>query len=609
MDPISPCLPKIATNADLKQDDNTILRRGRFYFCAKLAQTILVYPATEGALLALRTVKLLTYAPVKAGLYKISGYHTKASTYFQKEYLKTMQVVRNIGLIPSLAKRTFKDIIAKDEQFKDDITQKTPEEYLNVKVKFNRSPQYFSNYLHGGRTCDVISPIGITEFAATTDAELKTIMASHLFKADTLAINFGCPNVATFINKAQEDRSIETFKVDAKSAYREPMAYHATHGKIQSGVFLVPTNLPHEVLERFEEAAQKLQNSRDITCVNTNCQVLKAAGFSIEGVDMEDIIFPNKLIEHFLFRNVFYTDLNGDKHKVHFNIVNTTPDTLNEFFEKVDMAVISTRYRHKLRKNDTEEKQKARGEAAKAIIAKEAKRIAATESTQPLNEEDLKQRKMTISVPSFVGDLFTRIWGRHTLYELDLTDQQVEITQAFQDLANKNDQDKTVKLHPFPQKKPSLVTRLKKNIFFSGPMIRLLRRHMMGRVDKIYLRTQDIFQYIKSNKDAHLNYVLLDDKIVIAKVNVNDEKAKGHAKTADWALSKHALLSGRQDVYCSGEMWYDEANGRFMMDGNSGTYVPTAARVKTVVTLANKIFNAQGTKNIFEAVETKEAVV
>ena len=72
-------------------------------------------------------------------------------------------------------------------------------------------------------------------------------------------------------------------------------------------------------------------------------------------------------------------------------------------------------------------------------------------------------------------------------------------------------------------------------------------------------------------------------------------------KAADWALSKHALLAGRQEVYCSGEIWYDKAKNRFMMNHDSGTYLPTAKRVQVVVDLANKIFEAEKFDHIFEA--------
>lgn len=579
--------------AKTEQHINVKDRHSRLYFCGKFVQTIILRPITTTARLSYRTVKLLTWVPVKACLYTLSGYHTKSAAFSESEYLNAVKAVRDILFIPSVIKSAFKDIVATREIFVDDIERKPTQNYL--KVDYTKGSQQLSSYLHGCGTFEVIYPEGITEFAATTDADLKTIMASHLFKPDMMAINFGTPNVATFVTEGKEDGSVQTIKVDAKSLYRAPMGYHATNGKIQSGVFLVPTNLPEEALLRFKKAAEGLQESKDITCVNTNCRVLQQAGFSIEGIAMDQTVFPMALLEHLLFRNVFYTDSQGTKHKVHFDILNTTKLSLEKFFEEVDTAVVGTRQRHLRRNADTEENQKARGAAAQALIAQEVERLRLAGPPQQINDEHLGQRKVTVSVPSFLGNAIARFWGRHTMYEVDLSDRREEIFKAFQSFTSP-------KLLPFPQEKPSLVTRLKRDLFFSGPVIRFLRRHMMGRVDTIYLRTQDIFKYLKSTEGAHLNYVLLDKKMVLAMVQASGNSGAVHRKTADWALSKHALLAGRQEVYCSGEIWYDRTKDLFVMNDDSGTYKPSPERVKAVVALANKFFEA----NLFEAMAATE---
>ena len=573
---------------------------GRLYFCAKLAQTILLRPITKTVTLGLRTVKLLTWDITKAALYKVSGYHTESADFLKNQYLKTVKAVRDILLIPSVANRARLDIFAPRTKTVDTREQNNTKSYINPKVQCTTSTEPFTSYLHGSAHFEVISPDKIIEFPATSDAVLQTIMASNLFKADVMAINFGSPNVATFVMEAKEDGSVDAVKVDAKSLKREEMTYHGTKGKIQSGVFLVPTNLPDEALKRFKDAATKLQGRKDITCVNTNCRVLEAAGFSIEGVAMDEIVFPNTMMEHFLFRNVFYTDSKGVKHKIYFDIVNTTTKKLDEYFEGVDTAVVGTRLRHAARHSDTEEKQKARGEAATVMIKEENDRLGGAELVAQIDDKYLGRRKFTISVPSFLGSAIARIWGRHTIYELDLSDKREKIAEAFQGLAT-NDTDKSLKLRPFPQKNPSKSTILKKHVLFSGPVIRFLRRHMMGQVDVIHAYTQDIFSRLKGTKGERLNYVLLDDKIVLARVHANGKSNEQHKKIADWALSKHALLSGRQDVYCSGEMWYDEATNQFMMNQDSGTYEPTFARVEVVARLANEIFDAKKFNHEFTA--------
>lgn len=565
--------------------------KGLHYF-GKLVASILFRPAFNTVKFTLRSVKLLTWDSAKSALYKISGFHTESAEHFESEYLKTVKVARDILFTPTVIKRAYMDMVGKREYFVDDLS--AGESF--IKVPCTKQFDQYASYLHGVTTVEVSRPDNVSEFPATTDGSLQTIMASHLFKPGMLAINFGSPNVATFLTK-EEDGKVQTVKVDAKSLRREKMKFHATNGKIQSGIFFVPKNLPPEALQRYEDAAKAMQGRKDYTCVNTNARVLEAAGFSIEGAPMDQIIFPNTFFEHLLYRNVFYTDSNGIKHKVHFEIVNTTPYTIEQYMEKVDTAVVGTRLRHKRRNRDTVEKQEIRGAAAKAIIAAEAVRLknVSVDNSAP----DMERRRATVSVPSNFGNLLANIWGRHTIYEMDLSDKRDEIKAAFVDVAQVEGIEK---LRPFPQTSVSLTTRLKRDFFFSGPMIRFLRRHMMGHVDTIFMNSKDLFSHLKSTKGERLNYVLLGDKVVVAKVHANNESNHKHRKAADWALSKHALLANREEVYCSGEMWYDEVKKSFMLNSDSGTYIPTQARVERVATLANNIFKSDS----FKAVQNGE---
>lgn len=525
---------------------------------------------------------------MKSCFNKVSGNRTQSADFVESAYLDAAKALRDLLFIPSLAKRAFQDMTVKHQESIDDIPRRDPEAYL--KVNYTTRFHQFSSYQHGLETFRVIHPVGISEFPAVTDGSLQTIMASHLFQPGMMAINFGNPNVATFITEQKKDE-VETVKIDAKSLWRDEMTYHGTSGKMQSGIFFVPTNLPQEALARFQETAKKMQGRKDITCVNTNCRVLKEAGFSIENVALDEVVFPNTLMEHLLFRKAFYTDLKGIKHKVHFDILNTTPRTLEQYCEEVDTAVIGTRYRHQRRNNDTEENQKTRSLIAQILIQEEKDHLASSTSMEKMEskEASLTKRKITISVPSLIGDAVARIWGRHTIFEVDLSDKRAEIAQAFAELAQRQNQ-KEVKLLPFPQKRPSLATRIKRDIFFSGAMIRFLRGHMMGRVDELELDADNLFRHLKTTKGERLNYVILDDKVALSRIQANGNSDEAHRRTADWALSKHALLANRQEVYCSGEIWYNEDQDRYLMNGDSGSYLPTPDHVEVAAKLANRFF-------------------
>ena len=553
----------------------------RFHYFTVAVSAILLRPVAKSLALTYRLIKLTSWVPGKVVCYKMNGYHTEANDFFTREYLKTVRTARDLFFAPSLGISAFKDFIHGNCQ-RTQQPLASEKKYLNEKVTYTESFQQFSSDLHGIKTFKVIKPNCISSFRAASDGSLRTVMASHFLKANTMAINFGTPNVASFLTKEEEGK-INTYKVDAKSLYRQPSNYHATNGKMQSGIFMVPTDLPEEALKRFEEAAKAMDGSKNITCVNTNCRVLKQAGFSIEGIDLDKVVFPNTFMAHLLFRKVFYTDSKGHKTQVHFDIINTTSKDLEEYFDEVDLAVIGTRLRHKKRNSDTPENQKVRSEAGKAIIAAEKKLIGENENKVEEKPSSNLMHRVTISVPSTLGNAVAQVWGRHTIYELELNKaQQRRVATCF----------RAAPLLPFASKKSSLFTKLKKNVFFSGPAIRFLRRHMMGRADRLVLTTDHLMRHLKSVKETKFNYVLLEDKIVIAKIEQGKKEA--HRQAADWALSKHALLSGRRPVHCSGELWYDESQEKFVVNDDSGTYQPDQQRGQEFAELANEFLERKG---------------
>jgi hypothetical protein len=212
--------------------DNTIVHGSRSYFFMKIAETILLKTPATTLKLGYRTAKLITWVPLKYSFQKLAGYHTESANFFESEYLNAIKALRDLIFIPSVIKRAFQDMVATREVFSNDFENVEYNDYIDTRVDCTLKFQQFSSYLHGCKIFNVIKPD--TEFAATSDASLQIIMASHLFKPGVMAINFGVPNVATFVTKKEGD-STQTVKVDAKSLWREEMTFHPTNGKMQSG--------------------------------------------------------------------------------------------------------------------------------------------------------------------------------------------------------------------------------------------------------------------------------------------------------------------------------------------------------------------------------------
>lgn len=580
---------------------NDKIRSKRICLALKLSEIILLRPITASLALCYYTFKLISYVPVKIGCSIALRRSRKVKGYLTEEVLKTARAIRDVVFIPSVAKRVFLDMIATSEKFVDDISRKQPEDYLNT--RFTTGFEQYTSYQHGCNTFKVIYPEQISEVPAAQAPDLKAVKASHFLAPNKLAINFGIPNVAAFVT----EESDQTVKVDAKSLYRAPMTYHPTNGKMQSGVFLVPTNLPDEALRRFRDAAENMakESRKDITCVNTNCRVLQNAGFSIEGIALDQIVFPNSLMEHLLFRNVFYTDESGLKHRIHFDIINTSGKGIEKFLDEVDLAVFGTPIRHLQRHSDTEEAKKRREAVAREVLQQERERLAKLGEKKQINDADLPERQILISVPTRLGNWTTKFWGRHTIYQVDLSKEREEIFEAFRQRALNDTKNKEIKLRPFPQLKPSWATYIKKNFLFSKTVIKFLRSQMTGRFDQTTERVNDIFAILKATEGRRLNYVLMDDKIVFAHVHPNKDSGEISKKLADWTFAKHAILSGRKKALCSGEIWYDEGSNSIKMNNDSGTYEPEFDRVVIAADLANRIFDSNRFETAFVAVEKK----
>lgn len=547
------------------------------YLYAKLAEIILFRAPAAVADLAYRSIKVLIYVPLKAAVLVIRRRAGEAGDFIGEEAIKTLKAVRSVVVIPLKIGRVINDIRAPIIQFKDSGRKLKPKDYLST--DYDVSFQYFSSEHFPNKNLKVIVPKGVEEMPAYTDPNLKAVMASDFLKPGIIGIGFGSPNVFLF-NSSEDGLEV----VNAKSFKREDMKYEDSKGKLQSGVFLIPTNLPENALKAFEEAAKTMAGRRDHTCVNTCCRVLKEAGFTMDGVPLEKCYLPTTLLENMLFRNLYYK---GEK--VHLDIINTTGLRLEEYFDKIDTAVLTTPVRHLRRSRDTEAAKKKRGEEAARIMKNQKERL----KTAPLDvkADEFKNREIKISVPSFWGNLAARFWGRHTVYEIDLSDKEKEIGNLF----------KNKSLKPFPQKNPDFITRLKRDLFFSKRGIHFLRGHMIGRQDSVKMSSKDFLRMLRFSNGVRLNYALLNNKIIIGRVSVA-RKNEAHRKAADWALSKHALLANREEVCCAGEVWYDEKTDRFLLNNESGTYHPDRDSLEKTVGLAKEIFGC----NAFAAAEQEK---
>jgi hypothetical protein len=143
------------------------------------------------------------------------------------------------------------------------------------------------------------------------------------------------------------------------------------------------------------------------------------------------------------------------------------------------------------------------------------------------------------------------------------------------------------KLKAFSMPNPSRLTRFKKNVIFSRPVVSFVNKHMARNfVQQEPLFELDMTQLLKTDTSAQrniYNVVLTSKEMTVGKLDV-------WAPKVDWVLSKHVLLANySDDVRFAGEMWKDE-NDCIHFNANSGTYTPTEEDLQNMLRLARRMF-------------------
>lgn len=82
------------------------------------------------------------------------------------------------------------------------------------------------------------------------------------------------------------------------------MSVVQSHGRVQSGVLLVPRNLTDEEKSRVGAIAVQSEGNRSVTCLYENLSILATAGFTIDGRDITSYRLPHVFLDHVLRGNV-----------------------------------------------------------------------------------------------------------------------------------------------------------------------------------------------------------------------------------------------------------------------------------------------------------------
>jgi len=405
-------------------------------------------------------------------------------------------------------------------------------------------------------------------------SDLKVFKVSNIIENNSLFLGFGKPNV--YIGLPNKE---SFFKFDAKSIKRKESSIVDTRGWVQSGLIIKIENITNEIRERINNSASSFEGSRYWTCVNANGRVLNRAGFTTGGKDFSDFYLPMTMAKCILKNGIEYQ---GEKLEI--SIIKTTPNYLESFGLSVIRSQWATVYRHGKRayKRVTKKNkfcnflESIKHKIEDKFSSKKCKKIedVVTNFPEDILEKNMNKMELTVTSPSNIGTWGRYIWGPHSFFEVKM-DQELINTKLPETLKE------------YSAKKSGFFTYIKKNVLFSKPVIKFIRKHLIS-VKEVYKESteKDLFNMLRTNtenKPHKYNIVITSESIHVIKIDIK-------YKFIDWILSKHVLLSGySNDVRFAGEFW-KEPTGEIFFNNNSGTYAPNVELTEQVKYILEELF-------------------
>ena len=405
----------------------------------------------------------------------------------------------------------------------------------------------------------------VSEMPARSIPHLKVVRGGQIFAPGTVFLGFGLPNV--FLAEVHDNTDI--LKVDAKSFRRGPTTLVHTH-RVQSGFFVVPTDLPDEAVAELREAAQELQGSYHTTCAHANSRILAQAHFTIAG---DSIV---TLMPHDLLRRILLYGMEYQGKAVDLKYFRTTPLPLARFYDKLCRAELDSGIRHGQRACDTEKARAVR--VGKAAAIEEAAAIARASSIARSSSlpDDAPAFQLSTSQASSIAVWARAVWGPHTIFRIDISSAGVDPNTY---LPNS--------LTAFPDNHPSMLTLFKRDVLFSRPILKAFHANLAPRFRAVgSFNEDDLVRMLPTHtpeNEAVFNLVVTSTHLMLMRNHVC-------WSFVDWVLSKHVLISNySHDVRFAGEL-FKTADGRVNFNSNSGTFKPDREELEGMTKLARVMF-------------------
>lgn len=382
-------------------------------------------------------------------------------------------------------------------------------------------------------------------------------------------LGFGTPNVFTMLpNEGGWD------KFAAFMFYRQRSYVANVTDRMQVGVYFELRNLPQEALEALRQEMDIQQGRRSASCANANARVFTAAGFTCGGKSLARVYRPSHLAALIWEHGLEYK---GEP--VAIRVIQSGRE-IGDHFVAVWLKEFTSLCR------TIKKKFLSRGHDPSLSAPKfEARQH---EEGTPVAEWQTSTDFTTIGIsrPSRLGVWLGFILGQRPIFSAEL-DEPIDAPVL------------DTPLVAFPGKLDR-VTKFKRYVLFSRPVVWFIRRHLTQNVDQYNdVPSQAVVEMLRRSNSPQreeafvYNLVMTPRWIRIARLENQNGRDR---KLVNWIMAKHVLVSGYDpDVLFAGEMWCCRVDGKYViyLSGNSGTYKPAANRLLAAANVLARLFGAR----------------
>ena len=399
-----------------------------------------------------------------------------------------------------------------------------------------------------------------------------------VFTESPVCIGFGTPN--TYLVVPTPDAH-STKKLAGFMFWRQKSAVIPTKDRVQAGVLFELRDLPGHILDALRTQMDSFSGKRSASCAHLMGEVLAATGFTLgDGRSLRFIYRPSKFASLLWRYGLSYHDEDGE-HPVRLRVIHATPRPFGDHLVGLWMREFDSPIRAIRKMFTTHSAQRAPVFEEQNLPKLDATRWRGPEIT--------------------VGMARSNRIGANVAFALG---QKPSYVVRFP-----NDLDVPElgsPLKPFPVVN-DMVTRIKRDILFSRPVISLINSIRLADMDwyEGALKSDMAIDMIMPSPGPDYSEAMLYNCVVtkseLRLTGLHTREARNQKskfiRSIDWIAAKHVLVADYDPtVVYACEMWAyrDEHDMPVLcINNNSGTYKPTSEQMEAFASYLRRTFDVQ----------------